>query len=85
MTVLASPRREGLRVEGAAGLNWRATALAAAGLVLTFAAPQHRIDLLLIGLVLLVAGLVWSPLSGPLLVGATLPFFFFGRPDLAGD
>jgi O-antigen ligase len=83
MTVLASPRHEGLRVEGAAGLNWRATALAAAGLVLTFAAPQHRIDLLVIGLVLLVAGLVWSPLSGPLLVGATLPFFFFGRP-LAG-
>ncbi|HTD76630.1 MAG TPA: O-antigen ligase family protein, partial [Chloroflexota bacterium] len=83
MTVLASPLREGLRVEGAAGLNWRATALAAAGLVLTFAAPQHRIDLLVIGLVLLVAGLVWSPLSGPLLIGATLPFFFFGRP-LAG-
>src|SRR5437588_6965173 len=83
MTVLASPRREGRRVEGAAGLNWRATALAAAGLVLTFAAPQHRIDLLVIGLVLLVAGLVWSPLSGPLLIGATLPFVFFGRP-LAG-
>src|SRR5438105_490782 len=83
MTVLASPRRERLRVEGAAGLNWRATALAGAGLVLTFAAPQHRIDLLLIGLVALVAGLVWNPLSGPVLVGATLPFFFFGRP-LAG-
>ena len=83
MTALASPPRERIRVEGAAGLSWRATALAVVGLVLTFAAPQHRIDLLLIGLVALLAGVVWSPLSGPLLVGAGLPFFFFNRP-LAG-
>ena len=83
MTVLASPPREPVRVEEAAGLNWRATALAAAGLVLTFAAPQHRIDLLLIGLVALTAGVLWSPPGGPLLIGATLPLFFFGRP-LAG-
>ena len=31
-------------------LNWKALALALAGLVLTFAAPAHRLDLLLIGL-----------------------------------
>jgi putative inorganic carbon (HCO3(-)) transporter len=83
MTVLASPPRERLGIESVAGLNWRATGLAALGLLLTFTAPQHRIDLLLIGLVALVAGVVWSPLSGPLLIGAGLPFFFFGRP-LAG-
>ena len=84
MTVLASPPRERIRVvDGAAALSWRATALAAAGLLLTFAAPQHRIDLLLIGLAALLAGVVGSPLSGPLLIGAALPFFFFSRP-LAG-
>src|SRR5919199_4098130 len=83
MTALASPPRERVRPEAAAGLSWRAAGLAAAGLVLTFAAPQHRIDLLLIGLAGVSAGVVWSPMSGPLLVGATLPFFFFGRP-LAG-
>jgi len=83
MTALASPPRERVRVEGAAGLNWRATALAVAGLLLTFAAPQHRLDLLLIGLVALMTGLVWNPLSGPVLIGLALPFFFFGRP-LAG-
>ena len=84
MTVLASPPRERIRVvDSAAALRWRATALAAAGLLLTFAAPQHRLDLLLIGLAALLAGAVWSPLSGPLLIGAALPFFFFSRP-LAG-
>ena len=83
MTVVASPSRERVRPEAAAGLNWRAAGLAAAGLLLTFAAPQHRIDLLLIGVACLLIGVVWSPMSGPLLVGATLPFFFFGRP-LAG-
>ena len=59
--------------------NWRALALATAGLILTFAAPAHRVDLLLIGLAGLVAGLVWSPMAGPVLIGAALPFFFFGR------
>ena len=65
------------------GLNWKATALALAGLVLTFAAPPHRVDLLLIGLAGLGGGLLWSPLAGPLLIGGALPFFFFSRP-LAG-
>jgi O-antigen ligase len=59
--------------------NWRAVALGAGGLALTFAAPQHRIDLLLIGLVATLGAMVWSPLAGPLLVGAALPFFFFTR------
>jgi putative inorganic carbon (HCO3(-)) transporter len=63
--------------------NWRATALALGGLVLTFAAPVHRVDLLLIGLLGLGGGLWWSPLAGPVLIGAALPFFFFSRP-LAG-
>jgi putative inorganic carbon (HCO3(-)) transporter len=61
-------------------LNWRAAALALGGLVLVFAAPVHRLDLLLIGLAGLGAGVVWCPLVGPVLVGAALPFFFFSRP-----
>jgi O-antigen ligase len=61
------------------GGSWRALALAAAGLALTSAAPAHRIDLLLIGLVGLVGGVLWSPSTGPLLIGAALPFFFFSR------
>jgi O-antigen ligase len=83
MAALATPPRDIVRAEQATGLNWRATALAATGLALTFAAPGHRIDLLLIGLAAVFAGVVWSPMSGPFLIGATLPFFFFGRP-LAG-
>src|SRR4051812_43233646 len=61
----------------------RATILAAAGLALTFAAPQHRVDLLIIGVVCAFAGIVWRPSAGPPLIGATLPFFFFAR-QLAG-
>ncbi|MGI9145718.1 MAG: hypothetical protein ACR2IK_04080, partial [Chloroflexota bacterium] len=64
-------------------LNWQATLLGLAGLVLIFTAPAHRIDLLLIGLAGLGGGLVWSPSSGPLLIGGALPFFFFSR-QLAG-
>lgn len=64
-------------------LNWKALTLAVAGLVLTFAAPAHRLDLLVIGLGGLVGGLWWSPLAGPVLIGGALPFFFFSRP-LAG-
>jgi O-antigen ligase len=54
-------------------------ALAAAGLLLTFAAPAHRLDLVLIGLAGLVGGVFWQPRVGPLLIGASLPFFFFAR------
>jgi putative inorganic carbon (hco3(-)) transporter len=61
------------------GLNWKATALALAGLVLTFTAPPHRLDLLLIGLAGLAGGLLWSPLAGPVLIGGALPVFFFSR------
>jgi O-antigen ligase len=60
-------------------LNWKALGLAAAGLALTFASPQHRLDLLLIGLAAATGGILWSPMAGPLLIGATLPTFFFSR------
>jgi O-antigen ligase len=59
--------------------DWRALALAGAGMLLTFAAPQHRIDLLLIGVLASLVGIVWSPYSGAVLIGATLPAFFFTR------
>jgi O-antigen ligase len=61
------------------GLNWKASLLALAGLALIFAAPPHRLDLLLFGLAGLVGGLVWCPLVGPVLIGLGLPFFFFSR------
>jgi O-antigen ligase len=61
------------------GLNWRASVLALAGLILIFAAPVHRVDLLVIGLAGLVGGLVWWPPIGPVLIGLALPFFFFAR------
>jgi putative inorganic carbon (HCO3(-)) transporter len=54
-------------------------ALAGAGLVLTFTAPAHRIDLLVIGVGATFGGLLWAPLCGPVLIGAALPFFFFAR------
>ena len=65
---------------GRAGFDVRATLLGCAGLLLTFSAPQHRPDLLVIGVVALFGALVWQPHIGPLLIGAALPFFFFGRP-----
>src|SRR5579864_5109506 len=64
-------------------LEWKAAALAGAGMLLTFAAPVHRLDLLAIGVIAAFAGIVWSPTVGPLLIGATLPAFFFSR-DLVG-
>jgi len=60
-------------------VNWKALAIAAAGLILTFTAPTHRIDLLVIGLAGLVGGVVWRPRVGPVLLGAALPFFFFAH------
>lgn len=59
--------------------DWRALVLAGCGLLITFAAPAHRTDLLAIGLLTAAAGIVWSPLGGALLIGALLPTFFFGR------
>src|SRR5437773_71631 len=59
--------------------SWKALALAAAGLLLTFTAPVHRVDLLVIGLAGLIGGVVWRPRVGPVLIGAALPFFFFAR------
>jgi putative inorganic carbon (HCO3(-)) transporter len=59
--------------------NRKALAISAAGLLLTFAAPVHRLDLLLIGLAGVVGGVLWRPGVGPVLIGAALPFFFFTR------
>lgn len=80
MTVVTAPPLLVRPLKAEPALDWRGAGLATAGLVLTFAAPIHRLDLLLIGLAALSAGLVWSPMAGPLLTGAALPFFFFGRP-----
>jgi O-antigen ligase len=61
------------------GMSWKALALAAGGLALTFAAPPHRVDLLVVGLACLIGGVVWRPQTGPAIVGVSLPFFFFAR------
>jgi O-antigen ligase len=66
-------------LKGSAAPDWRAVALAAGGMLLVFAAPGHRVDLLVIGLAAALGGIVWSPLAGPLLIGATLPVFFYTR------
>ena len=63
--------------------NWKALVLAAVGLLLVFASPPHRVDLLIIGLAAALGGSVWSPLAGVTLIGATLPVFLFGR-QIAG-
>src|SRR5207302_8249274 len=65
--------------ERPAVVNWKALALAAAGLALTFTAPLHRLDLLAIGVAATLGGLLWAPLAGTVLIGAALPFFFFSR------
>jgi O-antigen ligase len=65
--------------ERPAAVNWKALALAAGGLALTFTAPSHRLDLLAIGVAATLGGLWWAPLGGPVLIGAALPFFFFSR------
>jgi putative inorganic carbon (HCO3(-)) transporter len=57
--------------------------LCAAGLLLMFSAPPHRIDLLVFGVLAVLGSLWWRPTFGPLFIGATLPFYFYGRP-LAG-
>jgi putative inorganic carbon (HCO3(-)) transporter len=59
--------------------NRKALAIAAAALLLTFAAPVHRVDLLVIGLTMLAGGVLWRPRVGLMLIGAALPFFFFTR------
>jgi O-antigen ligase len=56
-----------------------AVGLGAAGLVLAFAAPAHRIDLLAIGVLVVAAVAIWRPRVGPILIGTALPFFFYGR------
>jgi O-antigen ligase len=63
----------------ARGPEWKALAIAAGGMLVTFAAPQHRPDLVVIGLIAAVIGTIWSPLAGAVLIGGLLPAFFFGR------
>ncbi|HEY3062077.1 MAG TPA: O-antigen ligase family protein [Chloroflexota bacterium] len=57
----------------------RPTLLGVAGLLLTFSAPAHRPDLLAFGGIAVAAALMWRPRTGPLLIGAALPFYFFSR------
>jgi len=78
-SVLRDPRSGPSSAAGGLVLNWRAVALAAAGLVLAFTAPPHRLDLLALGVGASAAALVWSPALGPALIGASLPFFFFSH------
>jgi len=61
------------------GPEWKALAIAAGGMLVTFAAPHHRPDLVLIGLAASSVGIVWSPMAGAALIGGLLPAFFFGR------
>lgn len=49
----------------------------AAGLALIYLAPGHRLDLLLIGAACAVGAMAYRPTVGPLLVGLTLPLYFF--------
>jgi hypothetical protein len=65
---------------GISGFDVRPLLLGSAGLLLTFSAPPHRLDLLAVGVIALFGALLWQPRTGPLLIGAALPFFFFGRP-----
>ena len=64
-------------------LNLKSAALGIAGVSLAFAAPGHRPDLLVLGVVALAASLAWWPWNGPALVALTLPWFFFSR-QIAG-
>jgi O-antigen ligase len=57
----------------------KAALLTLGGTLLTFTAPQHRLDLLAYGLAAMLGGLLWRPTTGPFVVGATLPVFFFSR------
>src|SRR5437016_10891341 len=67
------------RAASLASADWRPAALAGVGMLLVFSAPGHRVDLLVIGLALTLGGIIWSPPVGPLLIGASLPVFFFSR------
>lgn len=62
--------------------------MAAVGLALAIAAPAPRVDLLVIGVALAFGAIVCNPITGPALIGASLPFFFFshdvGRLALSG-
>jgi putative inorganic carbon (HCO3(-)) transporter len=57
----------------------KAGLLAAAGVALLATAPGHRVDLLVFGAIAGVAGIAWRPWTGPALIGAALPLYFFAR------
>src|SRR2546423_7626182 len=79
MVVAAAPVPTRLPPATNSAPEWKALAIAAFGMLIAFAAPQHRPDLLLIGLVASAIGIIWSPLAGACLIGGLLPAFFFGR------
>jgi O-antigen ligase len=66
-------------LRAAVSADTRAALLTLGGTLLTFTAPQHRLDLLAYGVLAMLGGLVWRPATGPFVVGATLPVFFFSR------
>jgi O-antigen ligase len=61
----------------------RAGLLAAAGVLLFVAAPAHRLDLTLVGLLAALVGLLWRPQVAPAVVGLLIPWFGASR-DVAG-
>jgi putative inorganic carbon (HCO3(-)) transporter len=61
---------------------WRdvaAASIAIACLALTFAAPLHRTDLVIIGVLGAAASLSWRPRVGPFLIAAALPSYWYSR------
>src|SRR5262245_9458399 len=78
-TVVEAPVAQSARSTPTTRPDWKALTLAAVGLLVTFAAPPHRPDLLVTGLVASAIGILWSPQAGPVLIGALLPAFFFSR------
>jgi putative inorganic carbon (HCO3(-)) transporter len=81
--VADAPTRSQARPTQAALPDWRALVLGLGGMLLAFAAPAHRPDLLAIGLIATAIAIIWRPLVGPVLIGVSLPTFFFSR-TLAG-
>jgi O-antigen ligase len=75
----AACRRPKKRASVLRGAETRAALLTLGGTLLTFTAPQHRLDLLAYGVLAMLGGLLWRPTTGPFVVGATLPVFFFSR------
>lgn len=71
------PARAPSRVSGR---DLAALTVGALGLLLTFAAPDRRLDLRVLGVAATFGGMFWAPGAGPFLTAAALPFFFFDHP-----